>query len=188
MTAPKDSQLTKILVPVIVALIGSQGWQFYATPDKIKEVTKTEVDNILIKKLEYKIDSLSKSLISKEYAKGSLTSAVSDIKQLDGDLANIYLKEVFKVADEAISNHEKWKGEQLPFLIGSMNKRYLCPVQNVETGELLFQGVEDNYKIRLGKPKEMKVGDKKLDVDIYFYNDVLNEITPIKSLRKPIYK
>ena len=141
MTEKKDNTVTyiKLIVPILMALIGSQGWQYYATPDKIKEVAKTEFDNILIKKLQLKIDSIGKELISKEYAKNSLTNAVGRIKQFDGGAADSYLKDVFKIADDAIQNNEKWKNEQLPFIVNQINKRYLCPVLNVETNEITFQ-------------------------------------------------
>ena len=34
----------------------------------------------------------------------------------------------------------------------------------------------------------MRVNGKQLDIDIPFYNDVDNRATPLKYLKKPIYK
>jgi len=50
-----------------------------------------------------------------------------------------------------------------------------------------MQGIGGDFRVRKGKPEKMNFDGKKLSRDVYFYNDYENEITPLKSIRKPIY-
>lgn len=189
MTTPKEStplQWGKLLVPVVVLLVGGQGWQFYKTPDKIKEVTHETIDNVMLSKLDYKIDSIAKTLVSKEYAKNALNNAVSEIKQLDGLEAKRYLSKVFAVADEAIKNDSIWRNVQRPYIDQMTNKRFLCPVLDLKTNKVYFQGIEGDYQLR--EDKHDVNGGYELSNKIFFYFDKDNQVTPVYSLRRPIYK
>lgn len=189
MSAADDKALTwvKVLLPFIIALMGSEAWQYYAAPGKIKQDTSAHVDDLLVAKLERKLDSLSAELVSREYAKSALTSAVGEIKQLEGAAAKHYLTKVFSVADQAIKNDSAWRNVQLPYIKRLMNKRFLCPVEDITTGAVIMQGIGGEYPVRSGRPDEMQTNGQ-LTNDVSFYYDQDNQLTPLTLLRKPIYR
>lgn len=148
----------KLILPLLVTLlIGSEGWQYYAAPDKIKADTEAHVDNIAVHKLEKKIDSIAQSLVNKEYAKGILEEATAEIKGLNGLGAKSYLNDVFKVADEAIKNDSAWRYQQRPFILWLITNEeqlkhlfkydYLAPMRNKETKKLEFNWLDGTYPI-----------------------------------------
>lgn len=178
----------KVLVPVIVMLLGSEGWQYYAAPGKIKDTTGEHVDKILVTNLSSKLDSIAFAMASKEFAKNSLEQATAEIKNLDGQQARKYLSKVFQLADRGLKNDSAWRYIQLPFIIKEMNKRYLCPYEDLTTGSIIMQGLGGEYSVREGKPAEMQNNGNTLENDIKFYYDNENHLTPLSSLKRPLYR
>lgn len=148
----------KLIIPSLVTvLIASEGWQYFAAPGKIKQETSAHVDDLLVKNLERKLDSISIELAKKEFAAKSLEDAVSVIKGKNHIEANKYLMQVFEVADEAIKNDSNWRHVQRPFidwlhankekLEFLVNNNLICPVEDQEN-KLHFNWLDGLHAIK----------------------------------------
>lgn len=178
----------KVLVPVVVILLGGQTYTHLTTPEQIEVSTGKHVDKMLVANLDKKLDSVAVTIASKEYAKSSLEKATAQIKQMNGEQARNYLTKVFAVADEAIKNDSIWRHVQRPWIIREMGKRYLCPYEDASTGLTIMQGKGGNFPVRTGKPAEMQTEGKRLENDINFYYDLENHLTPLNSLKRPLFR
>lgn len=148
----------KLILPILLPLlVGSEIWQYWKAPSKIKEETSVHVDDILIKNLSKKLDSISFELAKKEFAARSLEDAVSVIKGTNGSESNKYLMKVFDVADEAIKNDSVWRNVQRPFIEWLVQNednlqfvfdhKILAPMQERSTNRLVFNWLDGIYPI-----------------------------------------
>jgi hypothetical protein len=148
----------KLILPILLPLlVGSEIWQYWSAPDKIKADTKSHVDQLLVQNLEKKLDSISYQLAKKEFAAKSLESAVSAIKGTNGVESNKYLMQVFHVADEAIKNDSVWRNRQRPFIEWLVqheedlqfvfDHKVLAPMVETSTDRLVFNWLDGLYPI-----------------------------------------
>jgi len=153
-TEDKAFKWGKLLVPLIMTLlVGSEGWQYYAAPEKIKTESETHVNTAVDKR----IDSLIQVIGNAQFSKGVFNEGAKMYKGFDDKEAEVYLSKVFKLADEGLKNDSAWRYVQKPFILWLLknkkalefNIKYkvLGPMQDTETGKLEFNYIDGLHKI-----------------------------------------
>lgn len=142
-----------LYVLAFFGLGGSEVWQYLDFESKIhrdtEKKTKTEfVENV---------DSLRQMIANEEFAKGVFNEGVMAYKDFDSQQAQNYMKEVLRVADEAIENDSFYTHVEKPMLVWlSQNKsflehlfkyQYLAPVRNREDNLMYFNWIDGVYPV-----------------------------------------
>jgi len=142
-----------VVLPILVMLIGSEGWQYYAAPGKIQSDTEKH------SKVQFQVnyDSLRTVVANEAFVKGVFSGGVQKYKQLEGDEMDRYLFNVFKLADKGLKNDSIWSNEQLPFIKWLIANRtfldhlfryqHLVPMRDRETNNLEFNWIDGIYPI-----------------------------------------